>query len=91
MRLSTKGLALSLGLLWGGAMLVVGLFHMAVPTYGGVFLSVISSVYPGADTTSALGPVLIGALYGFVDGAIAGALVALLYNALSPRLPAKAN
>ena len=91
MRLSPKGLALSLGLLWGGAMLAVGLFHMAIPSYGGVFLSVISSIYPGADTTSSLGPVLIGALYGLLDGAVAGALVAVLYNALSGRLPVKAN
>ena len=64
-------------------MLFVGLVHMAVPSYGGEFLRLMSSVYPGADTAPTVGRVLLGTLYGFVDGAIAGWLFGLLYRAFA--------
>lgn len=51
-------------------MLFVGLIHIADPSYGADFLRIMSSVYPGADTAPTLGPVLLGALYGFVDGGL---------------------
>lgn len=34
MRVSLKAIALSSAILWGGAMLIVGLIHLAVPSYG---------------------------------------------------------
>jgi hypothetical protein len=83
MRISTKGVSLTFALLWGGCMLVVGLINLADPHYGGAFLSMMSSVYPGADTSRTLGRVVIGSIYGFVDGAIGGYLFALLYKLIS--------
>jgi len=64
-------------------MLFVGMVHMAVPSYGGAFLQMMSSVYPGADIAPTLGRVLLGTLYGLVDGAVAGVLFGLLYSALA--------
>ncbi len=64
-------------------MLIVGLIHMAAPAYGGDFLRTMSSVYPGADTAPTLARVLLGTVYGFVDGAVAGWLFGLLYSAFS--------
>ncbi len=83
MRVSLKGITLSSAVLWGGAMLFVGLIHMAAPSYGGDFLRIMSSVYPGADTTPTLGRVLLGTLYGFVDGGVAGFLFGWLYGAFA--------
>jgi len=83
MRISLKATALSSAVLWGGAMLFVGLIHLAVPSYGGDFLRIVSSVYPGADTAPKLGRVLLGTLYGFVDGGIAGLLFGWLYSAFA--------
>jgi len=83
MRVSLKGITLSSAILWGGAILSVGIIHMAVPSYGSEFLRIMSSVYPGADTAPTLGRVLLGALYGFADGAAAGALFGLLYSSLA--------
>ena len=80
MRPSLKAMALSAALLWGGAMLFVGLVHLAVPSYGGEFLRTMSSVYPGADTAPNFGRVLLGTFYGLVDGAVAGLLVGWLYH-----------
>jgi hypothetical protein len=42
-----------------------------------------SSVYPGADTTATFGRVLLGTIYGLIDGAIAGCIFGWLYSAFS--------
>jgi hypothetical protein len=83
MKLSLKAITLSSAILWGAAMLLAGLLHMAVPSYGGEFLKMMSSVYPGADIPPNLGRVLLGTIYGLVDGSIGGVLFGLLYNAFS--------
>ncbi len=87
MRASIKAIALTSALMWGGCMLVVGLINLAYPSYGVQFLHIMSSVYPGADSTRTLGRVLLGALYGFIDGGIAGALFVWLYRALNRKPP----
>jgi len=79
MRLDLKALAVASGLLWGGAVLCVGAAHLAWPGYGGAFLGVISSIYPGYEV-GGFGSVIVGALYGLVDGAVAGLILAWLYN-----------
>ena len=54
--------------------------------YGQAFLDVMASVYPGYETTPTVGQVIIGTLYGLLDGALGGAAFAWLYNAIAPRL-----
>jgi hypothetical protein len=80
MRLSIKSLAFTCALLWGGALLTVGLINLAVPTYGLDFLRGMSSVYPGYHPSRSLLEVLIGAGYGVIDGAIGGLVFGWLYN-----------
>jgi hypothetical protein len=83
MRLDIKAMALAIGLLWGGAMLVMSAANLVWPTYGRAFLDMIASVYPGYTGAATAGQVVVGSLYGFVDGAIGGALLAWLYNRLA--------
>jgi hypothetical protein len=83
MTISLKAIALSSSILGGFVMLFVGLIHMAAPGYGAEFLRMMSSVYPGADTAPTLGRVLLGTLYGLVDGAVAGWFFGLLYGAFA--------
>ena len=78
MKLSTISFALSCAALWGGGILLVGLLNVIVPAYGGDFLRLIGSVYPGAGT--GLPGVLAGTGWGILDGAVAGFLLAWLYN-----------
>lgn len=80
MRLSPKSLALACGLLWGCGLLVTGLVNLAVPSYGVEFLKTISSIYYGFHASGGVVNALLGGIYGFVNGAIAGLLVAWLYN-----------
>ena len=87
MKLHVPALALTAGLLRSGAILVVGLGNMVWPDYGRAFLDVTASIYPGDHPSSGIGSVITGTLYGLVDGAIGGAIFALLYNLFVPRRP----
>ena len=42
-------------------------------------------LYPGYDATASFGQVIVGTLYGLVDGAVGGAIVAWLYNRCAAR------
>ena len=46
MKLSIKGLALASGIVWGAALLLVGICNL-VWSYGAGFLQVMDSLYPG--------------------------------------------
>ena len=74
-KLSVKGLALGIGVPWALCVLAGG---WAYPIWGSGFVHVFSTVYPG------YGPGLVGGIIGgieaFFDGAVAGAMIALIYN-----------
>jgi hypothetical protein len=80
MKLSVKAFAITAGLLWGGAILMVSLADLVVPTYGQAFLNLCSSIYPGYHASRTVGSVVLGTLYGLCDAGIAGAIFAWLYN-----------
>ncbi len=86
MKLSIRALALTAGLLWGGAILLVGVINLGSPGYGRAFLEFCSSVYPGYHAVPTVRNVVVGTLYGLVDGSIAGAVFAWLYNLLARKL-----
>jgi hypothetical protein len=80
MRHPVKAITLTSALLWGGCMLLVGLINLAHASYGGEFLRMMSSVFPGADTARTLGRVVVGTVYGLAYGAIVGYLFACLLH-----------
>ena len=83
MRLSVKALTIVAAIVWGGAMLFMGLINLGAPSYGVEFLRLMSSIYPGFHFSRTLGDVFVGAGYGLVDGAIGGFLFSWLYNFFS--------
>jgi hypothetical protein len=84
MKLNVRALAFSAALTCGIlAMLLTGLANLMWPSYGREFLQMMASVYPGYHATRSLGQVIIGTLYGLVDGAIGGAILAWLYNLIA--------
>ena len=80
MKFSVKGLAFASAILWGVAMLGMGLANLIWANYGQQFLQTMASVYPGYHATRSIAEVIVGTLYGAVDGFIAGAVFAWLYN-----------
>ena len=85
MQLSLRAMVIAGGVLWGSAMLLVGLINLAEPNYGLTFFQTMSSVYPGFHTTHTLRSVLIGTIDGLVDGAVAALIFTWLYNSLTGR------
>ena len=80
MKLSVKGLGLSLGILWGVCLFLSTL--IAVQTgYMAEALSELMGVYPWYQVTWT--GAFIGLVEGFIDGFIGGALIAWLYNIFS--------
>lgn len=80
MKFSVKSLALTAALLWGGAFLVVGIANLVCPPYGGEFLRVMGSLYPGYHSDTGISGIIVGTLYALVDGGIGGAVFAWVYN-----------
>ncbi len=83
MKLSIKGSALACGCFWGGSILLVGLINLGWPSYGVAFLDLARSIYPGYGGSAGFGGVIIGTLYGAVDGMVAGVILSWLYNTFS--------
>lgn len=91
MTLSLKGLTWALGILWGGAMLLTGLANLVFPGYAVAFLEWAASFYPGYHGPGGFGSVLVVTLYGLVDGAVGGLILAWLYNRFAGRGIARAE
>lgn len=85
MKFNITALALTAGLIWGGAMLVVTAANLIWPGYGQSFLDVIASIYPGFRPGAGVSSVIVGSIYGFVDSAIGGAIFGWLYNLLAKK------
>jgi len=83
MKFNVGALAAAIGLFWGGSILLVGVSNLIWSGYGSAFLQLAASIYPGYKASATFGQVIIGTLYGLVDGAIGGAIFAWLYNWVS--------
>ena len=80
MKISIKGLAITTAIIWGLAILIVGIANLVFPGYGINFLEVVGSIYPGYQPGTGFSSVIIGALYSAVDAGIGAAIFAWLYN-----------
>ena len=80
MKLSIKGLAIASAILWGIALLLVGIANLMWPPYGIAFLEMAASIYPGFEVGTGMTGVIVSTLYGVVDAGIGGAIFAWLYN-----------
>ena len=80
MKLSVRGITLACAIIWGLVMLLVSVANMVCPSYGVDFLFMMSSIYPGYEFGQGMKGVIVGTLYGIVDGGIGGVIFAWLYN-----------
>jgi hypothetical protein len=78
-KLSLNALGIAIGVLWAAYVFFCGITAMF--GWGVGLVDAISSLYAGYGP-SILGAI-IGALWGFVDGYIAGVVIAWLYNKLA--------
>jgi hypothetical protein len=80
MTLNIRALAIVGAILCGGAFFLVGLANLIFSGYGGAFLELGASVYPGYHGPGGIGSVIVATMYAAVDGAVCGAILAWLYN-----------
>lgn len=83
MTLNIKALAIVGAVFTGGSFLLVGLLNLIFSSYGVGFLELGASLYPGYDGPGGFGSVIVVTLYGLLDGAVAGAIFAWLYNVVA--------
>jgi hypothetical protein len=89
MRLSIKGLTIAGGIIWAFCVLLVGILNIIFPAYGVDFLKLMASAYPGYKASGQVVDLIVGMLYALLDGAGAGLIFALLYNAFANKAPKK--
>ena len=77
MKLNARALAMSLGIIWGVALLVITIISL-YSGYAAEFLSLVASFYPGYEVS--IPGAVIGLIYAFIDGFIGGYLMAIIYN-----------
>jgi hypothetical protein len=80
MKLNVKAFALTSGILWGGAVWFATLW-LLFRGYEGSMIRQLDHFYMGYSF-SVVGA-FVGLAYGFVDGAIGGALFAWIYNKIA--------
>lgn len=83
MKLNLKALTLSAAIVWGGAVLIVGVANSIWPGYGKAFLTMLASIYPGFGATGTFGDALVGTGYALVDAAVVGFVFGWLYNLIA--------
>ena len=79
-KLDVRAFGLACGILWGFAMLVLGLIN-TFNTWGAEIEQLMATVYIGYKPTI-LGSI-IGGIWGFLDAGIGGLIIAWLYNKFS--------
>ena len=77
MKINTKALALSMGIIWGLAVFLLTVWFL-IMGHTGHLLAKLGTVYLGYSV-SWLGA-FVGLIYGFIDGLIGGALLGFFYN-----------
>jgi len=80
MKFSVRAATLTGGVVWAIAMFGVILANLFHPAYGADFLAAIASVYPGWHFMHRWTDLLIGTVYGFIDGAICAFVFASIYD-----------
>jgi hypothetical protein len=79
-KLDVKAFGLSVGIVWGLAMLTLGLINTG-DHWGSGIVEAMSTLYIGYKPT-VLGSI-IGGIWGFLDAGIGGVVVAWLYNKIA--------
>jgi hypothetical protein len=65
--------------------LFVTLMNLILRPYGGAYLALLSSVYPGYDPINVPLALILGTLYSLIGGGLAGLLFGWLYNFFTER------
>jgi hypothetical protein len=80
MKLSLKSLIIAVALFYAISFLFVALLNLILPPYGGGWLALLTSLYPGYHPETGPASIIIGTFYSLITGTAAGAVFGWLYN-----------
>jgi hypothetical protein len=80
MKVSIKAMIIAGALFKAIIFLFISLMNLILRPYGGAYLAILSSLYPGYDPVSVPIGMIVGTLYSLLVGALAGLLFGYLYN-----------
>lgn len=80
MKLSIKALVVAGALFKAVCFIFVSVLNLILRPYGGAYLALLASLYPGYDPVSGAIGIIVGILYSLLAGALAGLLFGWLYN-----------
>lgn len=69
-----------------GGFLFVSLMNLVFRPYGGAYLALLTSVYPGYDPVSGPIGIVVGTFYSLIAGALAGLLFGWAYNSFAEKI-----
>ena len=80
MKLSIKALIIAGALFKATAFLFISFMNLILRPYGGAYLALLSSLYPGYDPINVPIALILGTIYSLIAGAFAGLLFGCVYN-----------
>jgi len=80
MKLSLKAMIIAGALFKAVSFLIVSLLNLVLRPYGGAYLALLTSLYPGYDPLTGPVALIVGTFYSLLVGALAGLLFGCLYN-----------
>jgi uncharacterized protein YqgC (DUF456 family) len=86
MKLSIKALIIAGALFKTGCFLFISLLNLILRPYGGAYLAMLISLYPGYDPVSVPIGIIVGTLYSLLAGGLAGLFFGWLYNIFVAKL-----
>ena len=85
MKLSIKAMIIGGALFETIVFLFITLMNLILRPYGGAYLALLSSLYPGYDPINVPNALILGTVYSLIGGAFAGLLFGWLYNFFAER------
>jgi hypothetical protein len=86
LKLSLRAMIIAGALFKAAGFLFISLMNLLFRPYGGAYLALLTSIYPGYDPVSGPLGILVGTFYSLVAGALAGLIFGWLYNALASKI-----
>src|SRR5215472_230672 len=80
MKLSIKAMVIAGALFKAIVFLFISIMNLILRPFGGAYLVLLSSVYPGYDPLNVAVALILGTMYSLIAGALAGLLFGSLYN-----------
>jgi hypothetical protein len=85
MKLSIRSMIIAGALFKAICFLVISLLNLILRPYGGAYLAILISLYPGYDPISVPLGMIVGTFYSLLAGGLAGLLFGWLYNFFAER------